>query len=301
MRDHEAHGEELAERARLAQATGDFESLNGVARRAISFARVREDWEMLSMAYRWLGTARHYLGDPRGAEAAYTSALDVAREHGEQWQAALAMVSLGNVALEQHNDLLEGRRLHELAEPVIRSSNDLTQRGILTGNLSEIARAEGDYDGALAYARESLQLFRDAGDPHRAGWQLTNIALIHALRRDRATTAAALREAWATLEQTPNAYWVAMLFDVCFMIATTLQQWELAGELHGFAEKTREELRVPRLLGLMNAWYPPAVETCRRSLPPERLQALRELGSRLTAAAAVDRICVALVGTERSV
>lgn len=301
MKGDDARADDLAERARIAQATGDFGSLDGIARRAISFARVREDWEMLSIAYRWLGTARHYLGDPPGAESAYTSALDVAREHGEQWQAALAMISLGNVALEQHNDLVEGRRLHELAEPIIRASNDLTQRGILTGNLSEIARVDGDYDGALAYARESLQLFRDANDPHRAGWQLTNIALIHALRREREATAAALREAWASLEATPNAYWVAMFFDICFMIATTLQRWELAGELHGFAEKTREELRVPRLLGLMNAWYPPAVEKYARSLPPERLEALRERGASLDGASAVERVCQALVGTERSV
>lgn len=299
MNDEGARGEELAERARIAQATGDFQSLDAIARTGVSYARVREDWEMLAIAYRWLGTARHYLGDPKAAEAAYTSALDVAREHGEQWQAALAMICLGNVALEQHNDLAEGRRLHELAEPIIRASNDLTQRGILTGNLSEIARVEGDYDGALSYAHESLALFREAGDPHRAGWQLTNIALIHALRRDSAKTHKALREAWTTLEAAPNAYWVAMYFDICFMIATTLQRWELAGELHGFAEKTREELRVPRLLGLMNAWYPPAIEKFLRSLPPERIEALRERGAALTGAGAVEEICRALVAAER--
>lgn len=272
----------LIRRANDAQATGQFAWLERTAREVIELAATLGDTATLSTGYRSLGTARHYASDGKGAHAAYTRALEIAESNGHEYETALALVALGNMALEQHSDKEEGLRLHLMAEPVIRASGNLKQIGILTGNLSEIARIDGDYDRALAYARESLEAFRAAGDEHRAGWQLTNIALTHALRRNHLRTLEALRTAWQTLSVTPNTYWNAMYFDVCFLVAVNMERWEIAAQLDGFTSQYRVDQRVPRLLGLMNAWYPPAVERFARSLSADRIGDLRSAGANLS-------------------
>lgn len=279
----DAHLKKLIERATAAQATGQFEWLERTARELIDVCTAAGDTANLSMAYRCLGTARHYASDARGAETAYKRSLEVAQSGGHEYEAALAMVALGNMALEQYSDLEKGLRLHLQAEPVVRASGDLRQIGILTGNLSEIARVEGDYDRALAYAQESLRAFRAGGDYHRVGWQLTNIALVHALHHDYPQTQRALQTAWETLSETPNTYWTAMFFDVCFLVAVDLQRWETAARIDGFTTQYRTDKRVPRLPGLMTAWYPPAVERFARSLPAKRIGELRSDGANLSA------------------
>jgi tetratricopeptide (TPR) repeat protein len=253
-------GEKLILRAKAAQDAADFEALEPIARALIELHTTSSNAAALSMAYRYLGNARHYHNDARGAHTAYARALEIAQNAGEEFQAALAMIALGNYALEQNSDFEEGRRLHEAAEPAVRASRDLGQLGILTGNLAEIARVEGEYDQALRYARESFELFERVGDPHRAAWPLITIALVHALKHDFPPALDVLRQAWKTLQSGPNAYWTAMYFDVGFMIATKLRRWETAAQLLGFGDRYRDEQRVPRLMGLMNAWYAPCLE-----------------------------------------
>lgn len=283
----------LIQRANDAQATGQFEWLERTARELIDACARAGDTASLSTAYRCFGTARHYASDAAGAEAAYKRALDIAQTGGHEFEAALAMVALGNMALEQYGNKDEGLRLHLQAQPVVRASGNLKQIGILTGNLSEIARIDGDYDRALVYARESLEAFRAAGDEHRAGWQLTNIALIHALSGNHLRTLEALRTAWQTLSMTPNRYWTAMYFDVCFLVAVSMERWETAAQLSGFTAQYRFDQRVPRLPGLMNAWYPPALERFARALPASRIGELRALGANLSVPEA-NRLAVSL-------
>lgn len=278
----DAHLARLLESGVAAQATGQFEWLERTARDLIEYCAACGDFERLATAYRWLGNARHYLSDAKGAEIAYKRALEIAQEHDQRLEEALVLVALGNLALEQRRDLVEGLRLHKLAEPTIRASADMRQIGILTGNLSEIARSSGDYDRALAYAQESLDAFRAARDEHRAGWQRTNIALIYAQQHDYLRAAVALRDAWQTLSATPNAYWTAMYFNVCFLIAVDIQQWEVAATLDGFTAQYRMDKRVPRLPGLMTAWYPSAMKRFARSLPAARIGELRARGANLS-------------------
>jgi tetratricopeptide (TPR) repeat protein len=278
----DAQLQRLVRRANDAQATGQFAWLERTAHEIIDLATQLGDTATLATGYRCLGTSRHYASDARGAHEAYTRSLEVAQANDHEYEAALAMVALGNMALEQYSDKDEGLRLHLLAEPVVRASGNLKQIGILTGNLSEIARIDGAYDRALVYARESLEAFRAAGDEHRAGWQLTNIALIYALQRNWLRTLEALRTAWQTLSSTPNTYWLAMYFDVCFLVAVHMERWEIAAQLDGFTAQYRADQRVPRLLGLMNAWYPPAVEKFARSLSADRIGDLRAAGANLS-------------------
>lgn len=286
----------LIEAALAAQDSGEFATLEKIARELISRFEERSDKRMLSIAYRFLGTARHYVSDARGAETAYSLALEFAEDAGDDVEKALAMIGLGNMVLEQHNDVVEGRRLHEESEPIIRASGDKHRLAILTGNLGEIARVEGDYDRALAYAAESLDLFTEIGDEPRSAWQLINIALIRGFRRDYASAFEVLSVAFETLRRAPNAYWQAMYFDVGFMLAINLKEWELAAQLMGFTEKYRDEHRVPRLLGLMSAWYPPCVERLSRQVKADVILQERLQGAAMSLEQAQNLIDQALAG-----
>lgn len=274
--------EELIARALQAQDSGDFELLDQISRELLTRMAETSDQHGLAMAYRFFGNARHYFSDARGAEVAYERSLEIAQTAGDEVEAALAMIGLGNMALEQHNNVAEGRRLHELAEPIIRANGDPRRLGILTGNLGEIARVEGDFERGLAYARESLALFQSIGDQPRSAWQFINIALIYAQRREYSQAFDHLERAWETLAKGFNAYWMAMYFDAFFMLAVTLKQWETAAKIMGFTEMYRDRHHVPRLLGLMSAWYPRAVERLVQYPDQERLFSLRLLGSALS-------------------
>lgn len=274
--------ESLITQAHAAQDAADFKVLERVARAMIAQLEGGNDQRRLAEAYRYLGTARHYASDGRGASAAYTHALEISEAAADPVGSALATMSLGNMALEQYSDIVEGRRLHELSEPAIRAAGDKRRLAILTGNLGEICRAEGNYDRALEYARESLALFLAIDDTMRASWQRLQIALIAALRREYTDAIEGLAEAQSLLDLGPNAYWQAMAFDIWFLIATSVKAWEPAAKLMGFTEKFRDEQRVPRLLGLMSAWYPPCVERLTRQLRAETLLELRLHGAALT-------------------
>jgi tetratricopeptide (TPR) repeat protein len=270
--------------ARRAYDANDWNTLERVARELIDLGRRTGEKRTQARALQNLGIALYHRSETDDARAAYEKSLELFREIDDRFAAAVVHMSLASVALDLRNDAIEARRRYTLALPVIRESGNVERLAQALGNLAEIARLEGDYDEAIAYAREALPLFEQIGDTNRVGWQHITIAQIHALRREYRSAIDELNVSFDALLRSQNPRWLATYFDVWFMLAVQLRQWELAAQLMGFLERYRDQHRLPRLAGQMS-WYSVSVEQIARRLSAKLLRELRDAGAALT----VDR------------
>jgi tetratricopeptide (TPR) repeat protein len=272
---------ELGETGQAAWDCADFELLERTGRELIARGEAESDGNARALGYRYLGAARIAYSDEPGAKAALYSALQQFSELGDTVGAANVMMSLATLAIELRMDVSEARGLSEEALSMQRAAGKRDRIAVALGNLGEVYRQEGDYRRAIASATEALGIFLEIEDHARAGWQLTNIAHLHVLRRDDEKAFDFLRKAYEELHLGDNAKWFALYFDVWFMLATRLERWEIAALIQGFLDKYRDEHRVPRLLGLF-PWYAPSVERLHEHLPDARYDELNERGAELS-------------------
>jgi tetratricopeptide (TPR) repeat protein len=272
---------ELGDIGRSAWDNADYALLESTGRELISRGENEGDAAGRALGYRYLGVARIAASDETGAKAALYTALQMFSELGDTVNAANVMLSLATVAVELRLDVTEAHGLSEEALGMLRAAGASDRVAVALGNLGEVYRQEGDYRRALAAATEALEIFQEVGDHARAGWQLTNIAHLHVLRRDDEKARDFLQRAYDELCIAKNPRWFTIYFDVWFMFATRLERWETAAQIQGFLEKYRDENRVPRLLGLF-PWYAPSVERLHEHLPNARYDELNERGAELS-------------------
>lgn len=273
--------EALLAAARTASTRGDYQTLQRVALELISWAQVNESTHSLAEGYRYLGGAMLYMQDARAAELAYHQALDIFEEIGDRHGAANVTISLVALAMDLNLDVVEARRLIDQALPLMREMNDPLRLAVALGNAAEVSRQEGAYDDAIAYAKESLEIFQSIGETARAAAQLTMVAHCFALKRDYAGAFRYMTAAYEAFCLDPNPKFLTVYFDVWFILAARLRQWELAAQLFGFMEEYRDVHRVPRLRGLFS-WFAPSIEAVTLHLGDERLSQLRAKGSALS-------------------
>lgn len=271
----------LADAGQAAWDRGEFDLCERLARELIARASEQGDLAKVALGYRLVGAARVNFHDEKGAKDALYQALQLFSEIGDHVGAANVMLSLGTLAIELNMDVNEAHGLYEEALSLLRAHGDKSRIGVALGNLGEVYRQEGDYRRAMQAATESLAIFQELGDDARAGWQLTNIATLHVLRRNDEPAVTFLDRAYEALQRGGNTKWYAIYFDVWFMLATRLERWELAALLEGFMDHFRDEHHLSRLLGLI-PWYAPCVERLYASIPPSRIDELRERGAHLS-------------------
>jgi tetratricopeptide (TPR) repeat protein len=273
--------------AQRAYDAADYDALEKYALQALALAQREGNQTDQSAALRFAGIARAYHADDRGAEEAFTRALNISTAIGDARGVAFATLSLARLAIELRPDVGEAHRLVESCSPYLLASGDRDRLATILGNLSDISRLEGDFDRALDYAQQSRAIFEEVGDATRVGWQTINLALIQAFRRNYTASKSVLSELRGTLQHDLNPYWIAMYFDAWFMLAVRLRSWETACVLRGFVEQYRSEKRVTRLLGTMS-WFTPCVELVERHTDGDRAAALRERGARMSVDEALD-------------
>lgn len=272
---------ELADAGRAAWDRADYVELESAGRELVERGEVESDPAARAVGYRYLGVARIANNDEPGAKAALYLALQLFSELGDTVGAANVMLSLATLAVELRMDVSDAHGLCQEALELLRTAGVKDRVAVALGTIGEVYRQEGDYRRAMAVANEALAIFQDIGDHARAGWQLTNIAHLHVLRRDDERAFEFLKRAYEELCIAQNPRWFTIYFDVWFMFATRLERWEIAALIQGFLDKYRDEHHVPRLLGLF-PWYAPSVERLHEHLPSARYDELNERGSGLS-------------------
>jgi tetratricopeptide (TPR) repeat protein len=281
----EDEAQSLLDAARVARHESEFLDLERIATQLVRLGATGASKETAAVGYYHLGIALNNLN--RGTEAitATRESIRLYRAIGDRFATAKAQLNLGAIELDNNVNVAEARRLYEEAAPVVREFGGPLNLAIALGNLGEICRLEGDYEGALRNGEESLQLFRDLGDTSNSIWQLTNIAHFQSLLRRYAPAAENMRAAFELLREEPNPRWIAWHFDVWFLIAASLQRWDVAAQLLAFVDEHRDATNQPRL-GAMLPWFTQAKERLSRELSFDRHDELLIQGEALDAEAA---------------
>ncbi len=157
--------------ARLAGALGRFWSQQGHYREGRAWlARAAASGNAaspgtLARAFVHLGMIELYQGDDQGAGSHLTQALAISREHGLVFPTTLALLGLGAIAATR-NDPDRGTALLQESLAAAHTIPDRRVSGIMSGlvlgNLSDIARAQGNVELAASHSREGLQRLREA-------------------------------------------------------------------------------------------------------------------------------------------
>ena len=281
-------GEEV-ERLKAA-ATAEFEVANYAKMERIMLELLQlcsaiGDKRELAETYRRLGTARNQQGKEEAGEADWQTALTLFQELGDRSGIATTQTNLGTFALESRLDVAEARRLFDLCVPTLREPGNERSLAYALANLGKVCRMEGDYDTAMAYAKESYDIFTALGNTAHAAWQLVNMAHYYSLRREYAQAMAILCEAYEPLRGVSGELCRSAYFEVWFIIATEVNEWDVAARLIAFLEKLRAEDRVRQPLGIL-PWLSPRRELLTRRIPEERFHLLYDEGEKLTVAQA---------------
>jgi ATP/maltotriose-dependent transcriptional regulator MalT len=273
--------EALAARADEAFRSGDVAQLERAGRALVDRCLQTQELDALAKGYNSLGNACFFRGDADGAESFYRETLRIRREQGNELMAALALMNIASVARDLRGQVVEARTLYDTSVPIVREDGTPHQKAVLFANLAELSRAEGDYDSALYEAGMSSDFFNEIGNTAAAGWQLSFVALVRALRHDFDSATALLRTSFEMLRDGGHPQWLASLLDVCFAVAVMTKRYTDAAKLAGFTDRFRNENRAPRRIAGM-AWYAKCIEDFVAKLGVEQEQALRAEGDWLS-------------------
>jgi predicted ATPase/DNA-binding CsgD family transcriptional regulator len=178
-------------RAETLYAAGSFAFNQGDFARAIqhgheclTISRGVGDRLHAVMAHFLLGNVARHQDRLEDAQAAYESALTLAREPEQlrgfgEHMAGMVLASLGDMAYEQ-GDLPRARALNEEALGLWQRRGDAWGMAISLLNLATVTAADGDLALAAARDRQSLSLYRDLGDRAGVAYALTGLAVIAA-------------------------------------------------------------------------------------------------------------------------
>ena len=119
------------------------------------------DWH--GRLHRNLGMVKEHLGDYPGAEAAYRTALNGARQRGDRREIALGLNDIG-IASYYQNDLERARRFEEEALRIRVEMGDRPGEGLVLNNLALTTAALGDAAAARDMFKRTGQICGVTGD-----------------------------------------------------------------------------------------------------------------------------------------
>jgi predicted ATPase/DNA-binding XRE family transcriptional regulator len=189
--------------------------------RALDLAHGAGDLEMLTQAEHLLGHVEHAVGDATAARARFIRSVEGFRSLGIPWGVGNSLNGMAKVALSV-GDAAEAERLLDEAASVLRHAAPWFL-ALVSFRRATLAVQRGAPDQAMAFAAESLRLFRQLHDTFAVVYALVPLAAATALKGDDLWTARILGARDAVTERTG---------------ATVVDKW-----LHALGEQAEREVQ----------------------------------------------------------
>jgi predicted ATPase/DNA-binding XRE family transcriptional regulator len=161
--------------AALAFAQANFDRTTALTEEASRLAREAGDWEVLSLANLYAGSAALGRGEHNRAAAFATESVELYRTLGDQVGVGLALILLVHVALGE-GDFVRAERLLDESEELLRAAGSWWN---LTANLSTralVAQLLGDHARTVVVLREGLALAPRLRDTQAVVYNLEGLA-----------------------------------------------------------------------------------------------------------------------------
>jgi predicted ATPase/DNA-binding SARP family transcriptional activator len=147
----------------LSWRSGHLEASRDYHRRALEDYRRIGDERGIAWSTMCLATQDVVAGDLDSAWMQATTALSLAQGMGNARIVAATQTLLGGIAFYQ-DDVARAERLQLESLATARAAADPWPAGIALINLSNVTESTGEYDRAMGYVREALQIGRATGD-----------------------------------------------------------------------------------------------------------------------------------------
>jgi predicted ATPase len=161
--------------AALAFAQANFDRTTALTEEASRLAREAGDWEVLSLADLYAGSAALGRGEHNRAAAFATESVELYRTLGDQVGVGLALILLVHVALGE-GDFVRAERLLDESEELLRAAGSWWN---LTANLSTralVAQLLGDHARTVVVLRKGLALAPRLRDTQAVVYNLEGLA-----------------------------------------------------------------------------------------------------------------------------
>jgi non-specific serine/threonine protein kinase len=228
-------------------------------------------------------------GDRAAAAPLLTEALAVARAAGDREDEALALHSLGFVALERGEHELATRELEEalalFSELEAGSSTEYWMVCVAHTNLGQVALARGDLAGAAGHLTEARRRQQALGFAWGEAHVLRCLGDLALARDDLTGALAAYRESVQHAQGPGDRRFLAEALAGIAAVAGAQGQPERAARLLAVAATLREQIGAPQ------GWGRPVHErgeaAARAAMPPEAFAAAWAAGAELPLADAI--------------
>ena len=262
--------EELAR----AQRSGDWRTMERLANEAIASCETAQ-------AHYYLGMSYFLRNDGTNAKRAFRRSLELGEAADDRLAMLRAKIGLASVAGDIDLDSPAFRHLCEEALVMARDVGDDKSLAVTLGNLAEACHQEGEHAAALRYAGEAAQVFLRLERWSSAGAQYATTAHVYLQQRELPAAIGAMGEAWEYLRREDVPFHRAWYFQVWFLIAAALGEWESAAWIYGFVNHYRDVNNTPRLHGMLPSMSL-AIERQYRELGHDRALELALEGEALT-------------------
>ena len=231
------------ERAKALAGTGmlNFALSNYATARArleesIIVSREAEDDRGVAYAMLYLAFPTFVQADYTGSRALAADSLALFRKLNDRWGIVTASCSLGKTILNLRADLSQARSLLEESLAGAAELEDAWCIARAANILGDLARGQGDYDGAAALFDEALPLFRRLGQSLHVPLVLHNLGQVAALRGDARGGTAYVAEGLELLKDLGDRRGQGFCLAGLATMAALLRQPERAARLFGAAD-----------------------------------------------------------------
>jgi predicted ATPase/transcriptional regulator with XRE-family HTH domain len=181
------HSKALVGAAMMWYSLGELAQAFTGLTRALELAEGAGDAEMIAQSEHLLGHVEHALGNATAARARLARSVEGFRGLQVPWGVGNSLNGLAKVAM-LNGDHAEAERLLDEAASVLRHSSPWFLALVLFRRAT-LAVQRGNPDAAIAFARESLTLFRQMNDTFAVVYALAPLAAAAAIKGDDLWTA----------------------------------------------------------------------------------------------------------------
>ena len=179
------------------------------------------------------------------ADALFLESLEINRETGDQWAAAVSLNALAVTALDRR-DVAAARALSEQNLELWRKLGDRAAVGRSLSNLASVVKEQGDYPLARSLYDEALSVFREIGDPTAAARVLNKQGDVAREQGDSSEARVLYEQSLATFREFGDRWGMALALADLGNLACDRADFEAAHSLYRESLRTFQELDYKR-------------------------------------------------------
>jgi predicted ATPase len=141
----------------------DWPTANGLLEEAVAICRKLDDAEGIGRCLGFIGHARLFMGDHKGAATALEEGVELARRSGDAPSLVRAVYNAAFAHVERR-DFARAREMFGEAIRIARAEQMTVNVALATSQLGYVTALEGDYEDAASYLSRSAAMFEELDD-----------------------------------------------------------------------------------------------------------------------------------------